>query len=285
MSKDNRNKLLIILGAIFIGVLIYIAPDRLDEETEELVAHDESGDHSGHDHGDEEEAFNFRSLDSANQIFVDKKLKQIESLSNIDAKFLAYDSLIQFSIQNSVPPLVAEFSERKAMLVPSESNWMIVGDNYFKAFRLSKNQSKEMIEKSIESYNKVLAINKDNLTAETAIGVAYVEGASLMGEMPMKGIGMLKGVLNKDPENIDALTNLGYFAIQSGQYEKAIERFETILSIDPKNAEAYIYLTDIYLSQEKVEKGIETLEKYKSLVEDPLVIKQVDDYIKEIRNK
>lgn len=285
MSKDNRNKLLIILGAIFIGVLIYIAPDRLEEETEELDAHDESGDHSGHDHSDEEEVFNFRSLDSADQIFVDKKLKQIESLSNIDAKFLAYDSLIQFSIQNGVPPLVAEFSERKAMLVPSESNWMIVGDNYFKAFRLSKNQSKEMIEKSIESYNKVLAINKDNLTAETAIGVAYVEGAALMGEMPMKGIGMLKGVLNKDPENIDALTNLGYFAIQSGQYEKAIERFETILSIDPKNAEAYIYLTDIYLSQEKVEKGIETLEKYKSLVEDPLVIKQVDDYIKEIRNK
>jgi tetratricopeptide (TPR) repeat protein len=81
------------------------------------------------------------------------------------------------------------------------------------------------------------------------------------------------------------MTNLGYFAIQSGQFEKAVERFEEVLIIDPNNAEAYIYLTDAYLSQEKIEKGIETLEKYKSLVDDPIVIKQVEDYINEIRNK
>ena len=162
---------------------------------------------------------------------------------------------------------------------------MIVGDNFFKAFRLSKNQSKEMISKAIASYEKVIALNANNLEAQTAIGVAFVEGSALLGEMPMKGIGILKDVLNKDPENIDALTNLGYFAIQSGQYEKAIERFETVLTIDPENAEAYIYLTDIYLSQKNIEKGIETLEKYKALVKDPLVEQQVDDYIKEIRNK
>ena len=78
---------------------------------------------------------------------------------------------------------------------------------------------------------------------------------------------------------------MGYFAIQSGQFDIAIERFETVLNIDPKNAEAYIYLTDIYLSQENIEKGIETLEKYKTLVNDPLVKQQVDDYIKEIKNK
>lgn len=285
MSNDNTKKVLIVLGAIFIGVLIYIAPDRIKEETEELASHDESDDHEGHDHGVAEDEFNFKGLDSTSQVYVNAKLKQIDLLDDVEAKLLTFDSLIQFSIQEGVPPLVAEFSERKAKLVPSETNWMIVGDNYFKAFRLSKNQSKAMIEKSIESYEKVLSFNADNLTAQTAIGVAYVEGAGLMGQMPMKGIGMLKAVLNKDPENIDALTNLGYFAIQSGQFEKAIERFETILSIDPKNAEAYIYLTDIYLSQEQVDKGIETLEKYKSLVEDPLVIQQVDDYIKEIRNK
>jgi tetratricopeptide (TPR) repeat protein len=64
-----------------------------------------------------------------------------------------------------------------------------------------------------------------------------------------------------------------------------VERFEEVLKIDPKNAEAYIYLTDAYLSQDKVEKGIETLEKYKSLVENPIVLKQLDDYINDIRNK
>ena len=93
---------------------------------------------------------------------------------------------------------------------------------------------------------------------------------------------MLLEVVNKDPKNVDALTNLGYFAIQSGQYEKAIERFNTVLEIDPNNAEAFIYLTDTYLSQGEKEKGIETLEKYKALVDDPLVIQQVDAYIEEL---
>ncbi len=65
--------------------------------------------------------------------------------------------------------------------------------------------------------------------------------------MPMKGIGILKEVLNVDSNNVDALTNLGYFSIQSAQYEKAIERFETVLRIDPKNAEAFLYLTDVYV--------------------------------------
>jgi cytochrome c-type biogenesis protein CcmH/NrfG len=141
------------------------------------------------------------------------------------------------------------------------------------------------VEGAIRNYEKVLELNPDNLQAQTAIGVASVEGSSQLGVMPMKGIGILKEVLNKDPENVDAMTNLGYFAIQSGQFEKAVERFEKVLSIDPQNAEAYIYLTDAYLSQEKIEKGVETLEKYKSLVDDPLVKKQVDDYIKEIKNK
>ena len=196
-----------------------------------------------------------------------------------------YDSLIHFSIKRNLPPLVAQYTEKKAMAVPTEVNWMLAGDNYFKAFRLSKDKPKELVSTAIQNYERVLELNPENLDAQTSIGVAYVEGASQLGVMPMKGIGILKEVLNKDPKNVNAITNLGYFAIQSGQYEKAIERFESVLSIDPQNAEAYIYLTDVYLSQDNVEKGIETLEKYKSLVNDPLVKKQVDDYIKEIRNK
>jgi tetratricopeptide (TPR) repeat protein len=282
MSKENRKKLLIVLGAVLIGVLIYLAPDSIEEK---IDLEENTSESHAHDHGSEHSISEFGDIDSLDKVYFEQKVVSISQLSEIESKLLAYDSLIQYSIQKGYPPMVAGFSEKKAKLVPSEENWMIVGDNYFKAFRLSKNQSKEMIENSITSYQKVIDLNPNNLTAETAIGVAFVEGAGLMGEMPMKGIGILKGVLNKDPENIDALTNLGYFAIQSGQYEKAIERFETVLSIDPKNAEAYIYLTDVYLSQDKVDKGIETLEKYKSLVEDPLVIKQVDDYIKEIRNK
>ena len=283
MLSTFKQQLLLILAGVFIGILIYCAPKKKSDTDSTGISNEvRTSDHEGHEHTQEEEGID---LSEDDQTLLSALEEKAEKVADIDTKLNLYDSLIQLSVKNNIPPLVAKYTEKKAMAVPSETNWMLAGDNYFKAFRLSKNSSKELISAAIENYNKVLELNSENLDAQTAIGVAYVEGASQLGEMPMKGIGILKEVLNKDPKNVNALTNLGYFAIQSGQYEKAIERFESVLSIDPQNAEAYIYLTDVYLSQDDVEKGIETLEKYKSLVNDPLVKQQVNDYIKEIRNK
>mgnify|MGYP003573982246 CR=1 FL=1 len=203
MSNKNKKKsLLIILGGLFLGVLIYFAPDRLSQKEDSVAnSHDDS-----HEHADETTDFTFADVDTLDQVFIDSKLELIANESDLETKLLQFDSLILFSIQNNYPPLVANFSEQKAILDPTGTSWMLAGDNYFKAFRLSKNQSKKMIQKAIASYEKVVAMNPQTLEAQTAIGVAYVEGAAMLGEAPMKGIGILKEVLNKEPENIDALT-------------------------------------------------------------------------------
>ena len=142
-----------------------------------------------------------------------------------------------------------------------------------------------MIEEAVQSFEKVLEMNPSNLKAKTALGVCYVEGAAQLGEMPMKGIGLLMEVLEEDSTNIDALINLGYFSIQSTQYDKALERFNRVLEIDPENAEAFLYLTDLYVQMGEIEKGISYLEKYKSFQKDPLVIEQVEAYIEELKIK
>tara|TARA_B110000046_G_scaffold173759_1_gene196659 strand:- start:11789 stop:12628 length:840 start_codon:yes stop_codon:yes gene_type:complete len=276
-SNFTKQLLLILVGVVVIG-LLYCAPRQVSEiaEKSNSVETEESHDHEGE--------FEDR-LDDSDKQFISGLEKLAEQIADVDTKLNLYDSLMTFSIKRNVPPLVAKYTEEKAKVVPTEVNFMLAGDNFFKAFRLSKIKSKDLVAGAIRNYEKVLELNPDNLQAQTAIGVASVEGSSQLGFMPMKGIGILKEVLNKDPKNVDAMTNLGYFAIQSGQYEKAVERFEEVLKIDPDISEAYIYLTDAYLSQDKVDKGIETLEKYKSLVDDPIVIKQVEDYINEIRNK
>ena len=290
MFNLKKQQLLLILAGVFIGILIYLAPRSKTSEEEGLTSSSEQEEsHEGHNHAEgehpvAEDNYDDR-LDSADRLAFSALEDKAEKISDIETKLGIYDSLIAMSIKRNIPPRVAQYTEKKAMAVSTEINWMLAGDNYFKAFRLSKERPKYLIERAIYGYERVLEINPENLKAETAIGVANVEGAQQLGVMPMKGIGILKEVLNKDPKNVDALTNLGYFAIQSGQYEKAIDRFETVLSIDPQNAEAYIYLTDVYLSQENIDKGIETLEKYKSLVNDELVKQQVDDYIKEIKDK
>lgn len=286
MLNIKKSQLLLILAGVVVFILIYLAPRQ---ESGEEVSNAEVAqvNHEGHQHDEEEHIAKdtyASKLSEEDELYLDELFLRAEKIEDIATKLSIYDSLINFSIKKGIPPLVAKYTEQKAEAVPTEINYMLAGDNFFKAFRLSSEKPKELIANAIKNYEKVLKINPNNLQAETAIGVANVEGSSQLGVMPMKGIGILKEVLNKDPKNVDALTNLGYFAIQSGQYEKAIERFEQVLTIEPENAEAYIYLTDIYLSQDNIEKGIENLEKYKSLVADPLVKQQVDDYIKEIRN-
>ena len=289
MNFTLKKQLLLILAGVFIATCIYFAPRQAADDIAEVSAIEEEG-HDGHSHAegeshdDEENEFEGKLSDSDLELI--KRLEaDVVAEKNGIKKINIYDSLIGFSISKNVPPKVAYYSEEKAKAFPTEENFMLAGDNFLKAFRLSKKKSKDLLDGALRNYQKVKEINPENLSAETSIGVVNVEGSAQLGVMPMKGIGILKGVLNKDPKNVDALTNLGYFAIQSGQYEKAVERFETVLSIDPNNAEAYIYLTDVYLSQNKVEEGIKTLEKYKSMVEDPLVKKQVEDYITEIKNK
>ena len=98
----------------------------------------------------------------------------------------------------------------------------------------------------------------------------------------MEGIGILKNVEQQDPNNIKALINLGYFAIRSGQFDKAEERFVKVLSIDKQFADAYLYLADLHERQKLFAKAKEDLENYNSLTEDPQRIKEVDNYIQEL---
>ena len=41
---------------------------------------------------------------------------------------------------------------------------------------------------------------------------------------------------------------MGLFSIQSGQYEKAVNRFEKVINIDAKRLDAYMQLATSYLA-------------------------------------
>jgi tetratricopeptide (TPR) repeat protein len=281
--KSNVSGLqwLLIITAVCTIVLILLLPRVPIVNTE--GAHD----HSSHEHDEEGVTSDFiEGLTSERQLKIQHLEKELALAAPSD-KVGWVDSLILYWRLFEQPEAEAEYLKKRAELLPSEESWFVAGDNYFSNFRSTPAVRKNyMIRSAIDCYHEVLALNAENLSAKNAIGVCYVEGAAILKEPPMKGIGMIREVLEKDPENIDALVNLGYFAIQSGQYERAIERFNTVLEIDSNHSEAYLYLTDIYLSLEKKEIAISNLKKYKKFVDDPVKIDQIDNYIEEIkRNK
>lgn len=112
--------------------------------------------------------------------------------------------------------------------------------------------------------------------------VALVQG----GENPMQGIMMLREILEEDPDQIDAHWHLAQFSIQSGQYEKAVERFEKVLELDQNNRypDASFYLGKTYATLNRNDEAIAQFNRYLEQVQDTTVRKRVNEFIDELRN-
>lgn len=69
------------------------------------------------------------------------------------------------------------------------------------------------------------------------------------GESPeaqMKGILQMRALADKYPDNADLQWNMGLFSMQSGQYEKAVARFEKVISLDANRLNAYMQMARSY---------------------------------------
>ncbi len=62
-------------------------------------------------------------------------------------------------------------------------------------------------------------------------------------KMPMKGIMELRELANEHPEDPRPQWHLGLLSMRTGQYDKAIQRFEKVIALDDDGyPEAYFYL-------------------------------------------
>jgi tetratricopeptide (TPR) repeat protein len=93
-------------------------------------------------------------------------------------------------------------------------------------------------------FDQALTINPSNDSSKIGIGVCYMFGN--ISDNPMQGILAIKEIADKDPDNMYAQLMLGMGGIQSGQYDKAADRFLTVINHQPGNIEAIINLAGTY---------------------------------------
>lgn len=79
---------------------------------------------------------------------------------------------------------------------------------------------------------------------------------------PMVAIGMLREVLEANPNHIGALMWLGEFSLMSGQLDKAEERYLQVLSIDQSSALALKKLIGVYLATEREDAAVEAIQDF-----------------------
>lgn len=164
---------------------------------------------------------------------------------------------------------------------PSEKAWQQAADAYFQAysFAASADRKKMLGDRARELYDNVLQANPNNLDAKTNLGMAYMSS-----DNPVKGIGLLREVLEQDPKNEKVLYNLGILAIQSNQYDKAVERFAQLVEVNPKNVEGQFYLGVSLARTNRGPAARAAFQKAKSLSADPALAASVAEELAKIRN-
>ena len=181
-------------------------------------------------------------------------------------------------LEQTVPS--ALYLEILATNEKSLNNWLAAGDKFSKAFDNTRDSLLQpaLLQKANTSYSNALALDSTNVDAKTGLGITIVNG---MG-MPMQGIAMLLDVVKKDPKNLKANMSLGTFAIKSGQFDKAITRFQDIIAIKP-TPDAYFYLGTAYENLGKKSEAIAAYLESKKLAANPTLSKFIDDKIIELK--
>ena len=98
-------------------------------------------------------------------------------------------------------------------------------------------QAKDLFERS-------LRINDKNDSSIVGLGACFIFGN--IADNPMEGILKVRQVVERDSTNIFAQMVLGHGSVISGQYDKAIDRFEKVLTLHPGNLEAILMMAEVY---------------------------------------
>lgn len=185
----------------------------------------------------------------------------------------------------------AKYLGEAAKLENSEKNLTFAAHLFLREAQTVTEQPLQvwMAKEAKELFEKALVINPENDSTKIGLGSTFFFGAA-GNEPPMKGIGMIREVAEKNPDNSFAQYMLGVGSFISAQWPKAIERFEKVLTLEPQNLEVILRLADAYEksndktnAKKKYElflqtvKSLETQGKFKS---NPEMLKQIEDHIK-----
>jgi tetratricopeptide (TPR) repeat protein len=204
------------------------------------------------------------------------------ALKNADepSKLALYKQLAQKWDDVNVAIPSAFYKELVAQTESSYENWVLAGDQLTTAYQTTQDSTSQptLVQKAITAYQTALKLNPASLNAKTGLGTAYVSGTP----NPMQGITLLLEVVKQDPKNIKANTNLGLFAMRSGQFDKAVTRFKTVIEQKP-DPEAWFYLATSYENLGQNKDAILAFEKSKELAANPGLSNFVDQKIKALK--
>lgn len=202
---------------------------------------------------------------------------QLAAISDSSRMAVVFDTLAKVWLQHHQPQVAAYYFLLEGKLENSEKKLNFAAQLFLEQARKATSEGVQLWsgQMAAEGFNRALQLDPENDSLKVNLAECYIG----TGET-MQGIMLLRDVTQKHPDNIPANLILGQQGIVSGQFDKAIARFETVVKADPTNIEAMLGMAEAYKNKGDRQKAIELLEHAKQVMNNPEFSKDVDEYIK-----
>jgi len=275
----KQNQIILIFIAIVLSIGLFMLPKAVINKSDKNALQKPKNEDVSEemptvlntDHNKEKTEINNPSIVRLRKKYIqfsnsEKRLIFADSLAEEFEKLFYFDSSLYY--RNII------YTELK-----SKETTLKLAETYQKAFSFAPGDKKSTVynDKARKYYEDVLAVAPQDLETKSKLAMTFVSTST-----PMKGILMLKEVLEINPKQELAIFNLGLLALQSGQFDKAIGRFDNLIKINPKNWEAIFYKGVALKELGKIKECIECMTKVKLNATDKFLTANANGYLEEL---
>jgi len=188
---------------------------------------------------------------------------------------------LEFSNQNNYRSLAAYFQLQLAEKIQSSREWELAGQSiYTYAVQMQDTLRRDfLMAEAIRCFDQVLEKTPENRTATLYKGLALADRRESM----MMAVPLLLQVVREDTANVLANYTLGMLAIESGQLDKALNRFEKLISLQPSNAEYHFQAARTSEMMGNKEVALSYYRASLELTSNPQIQEQLQEIIKQLK--
>lgn len=188
---------------------------------------------------------------------------------------------VEFSTQNNYFSIAAYMQLQVAENTDHMSDWNLAGQYiYTYAVQMQDTSRRDfLMAEAIRCFDKILEKDATNRQATLYKGLALADKRETM----MLSIPLLLQVVREDSTNILAQYTLGMLAIESGQLDKALNRFEKLISLQPSNAEYHFQAARTHELMGNKEMALIYYTKSLELTQNPEIQEQLKEIINQLK--
>src|SRR5690606_15519590 len=146
-------------------------------------------------------------LESAIQKLSETDKQKLKAISGDLKDTLAIQQKIVLWDSVGYPLIAAHYLNELALINQNERSWFVAGSKYYMLAASSSDSvvATQAAKEAKHALEEVIKINNNNLDAKNALAACYIE----VDQDVMKGVSLLKEVVAKDSNNVQAIYTLG----------------------------------------------------------------------------